>query len=165
MKRNLKRELIIGVDPGLTGAIALIDPANDKLLQLIDMPAIKRGSRSDIDLERLASEFECLIDVEMVSHAVIEDTAARPGQGVVSMFTFGRVTGIVVGLIAAHHIKIHFVKPEVWKLATGLNKDKSLSRTKAQKLFPLQADKFSLKKHDGRAEAALLAHFGRRFGL
>ncbi len=152
---------ICGVDPGLSGAIAVLDPASDQIMTIIDMPQLKRGARSDLDLVKLASFIGT--NAPNIKYAVIEDVGAMPGQGVVSMFTFGKVTGVVVGMLAAHYIPIFYVKPSVWKFQMGLTKSKDKSVVMARKLWPKQTELFSRMKDDGRAEAALMAHFGKRF--
>lgn len=159
--------LILGVDPGLTGSMMVLDPLaianrpNGTIVAQMDMPKIKRGSRSELDHSKLA----CFIDsmAHKIKYAVIEDVAAAPNQGVVSMFTFGKVTGVVIGVIAAHHIPIYFIKPSVWKHTLGLSSSKELSIGKARHLWPAAAHLFARKSDDGRAEAALIAHFGKRF--
>ncbi len=152
------RSCICGVDPGLSGGIALLDPQTDKLIAVIDMPQIKRGSRSDLDLHSLAPFIAA--HAAIIKYAVIEDVGAMPGQGVTGMFTFGKVTGIVVGMLAAHFIPIYYVKPSVWKNVMGLSKDKKASIKKANELY---RDESFGKTDDGMAEAALIAHFGKRF--
>lgn len=156
------KKFILGVDPGLTGAFGIIDHESGHVVQIIDLKAIKRGNRNDIDLRDLSWMFSAYAaDIEL---AVVEDVGAMTGrEGVSSMFTFGRSMGIAVGIIAAYQIPIYFVIPSVWKGVLGLSRDKNLSRSKAAELFPLSAADFSLKKHCDRAEAVLLAHFGKRF--
>ncbi len=93
---------ILGVDPGLGGALVLIDPKTDSVVRMLPMPKSKRGSRSDLNLDELANFLEVI--ALQTKYAVVEDVAAAPKQGVTGMFTFGKVTGIVVGMIAAHRL-------------------------------------------------------------
>lgn len=148
---------VLGVDPGLTGGLAVVNPLTGYLVSTFTMPSKKRGNRSDLDLGELAMIIDGL--ARDIKCAVIEDTAAMPKQGVASMYTFGKVTGIVVGMIAAHYIPIYYVKPSVWKFQMGLGKDKKTSIKKANDFHPGSVQ----IKHDGVAEAILLAHFGKRF--
>jgi hypothetical protein len=60
-------------------------------------------------------------------------------------------------VIQARHIRIELVTPSVWKRALGLGKDKDASLHKARLLFPMA--ELHLAKHDGRAEALLIAHY------
>jgi crossover junction endodeoxyribonuclease RuvC len=83
-----------------------------------------------------------------------------PGQGVTSMFNFGRSYGDVRGVIGAMEVPLHFVTPQKWKKHFGLSSDKEQSRLRAIRMFPAVADSFKRKKDDGRAEAALIALYG-----
>jgi hypothetical protein len=159
------RPYILGVDPGLTGAIALYDRRSQKLIDVIDMPVTpyknsKGQKRTRIEPYSVATFVDAYCD--QIVGAVIEEVGAAPNQGVVTTFKFGFVTGVIHGIIAANMIQIHTVKPAVWKTILNLSQDKNLSRIKAQELFPDFKKRFDLKKHDGRAEAALLAKFGER---
>lgn len=82
------------------------------------------------------------------------------GQGTAASFNFGKAAGIVQGVIAANYIPIMFSKPSIWKPMMQLSHDKDLSRSEAQRLFPDFRSYFYQKRHDGRAESALLALFG-----
>ncbi len=94
------------------------------------------------------------------THGILEESQPMPGQGVKSMFTIGLGFGAWLALLAALEIPYERVRPTVWKRALKLpGKDKEAARLKAQQLFP-SAD-LQLKKHHGRAEALLLADFGR----
>lgn len=97
-----------------------------------------------------------------IAYAVIEDVHAMPGQGVSSMFTFGRALGMVQAAVASHMIPIYFIKSSVWKSGMNLDKNKHNSIEMAKRLFPESVDDFKLKRHDGRAEALLLAVFADR---
>jgi crossover junction endodeoxyribonuclease RuvC len=80
-----------------------------------------------------------------------------PRQGVASSFAFGVVFGSILSVLQAMQIGIDLVTPATWKRALGLSSDKRASLDKARLLFPT-AD-LHLAKHDGRAEALLLAHW------
>ncbi len=153
---------ILGVDPGNSGAMALYD---GKGVEIIDMPAIKAKSRGkEIVWAQLAADFAAL-EFYMADHAFIEKVGSMPGQGVSSMFKFGYAAGGVRGIIAASQIPVTLVTPPVWKKFQGLigftKKAKSAaSRARASDLFPGQCDLFKRVKDDGRAEAALIAHYG-----
>lgn len=155
------RHLIVGVDPGFTGAIAVFDRVEEELVGVYDMPVAKdKNGKVKLSLSGLGH----LIG-RFGAHAelvIIEDVGSMPGQGVSSTFRFGFAAGAVAGALAAHHVPIHFVKPAVWKLALGLTKNKKESLAMAMKEFENFQHAFRLQKHDGRAEAALLAKFGMR---
>jgi crossover junction endodeoxyribonuclease RuvC len=145
----------IGVDPGLTGAVAILD--QDEMIEaLIDMP----NAGGHVMAADLAKWVRAHSYVHMV--AWIEDVHAMPGQGVSSTFKFGRSVGVVAGVLGALDIPIRWVSPAKWKGAMGLSKDKGASRRRAQELWPTHAATFSRVRDDGRAEAALIAAYGRR---
>ncbi len=146
--------MILGIDPGITGAIAF---TRKNQLLIEDMPVIKVGKKYKID----ATSFSRLIhrDKYRIKYAIIEDVHAFPGQGVTSTFNFGYGAGILYGVLAAHNIKIIKVKPSVWKPALNLSRDKKKSLELAKRVYPNYKKYFSRLKDDGRAEAALLAHY------
>lgn len=148
---------IIGVDPGATGAFAILD-LDTRHLVLIDMPTakVKRGPRTvnQVDAVRLAEQ---LRPHAQDARATIEKVHAMPGQGVSSMFSFGRAAGIIEGVLAALDIPFSLVPPATWTKKMRMFGGKDGSRLKAQELFPDQAHLFSRKKDDGRADATLLA--------
>lgn len=159
------RTLIAGIDPGLSGAIALYDPAKGDFRQVIDMPThevrVNRKSKRRLDLIDLAGFFE---DVGgEIALAIIENVNALPKQGVTSGFNFGYATGAITGIVAANFIPITRVTPLVWRRQIKLVGGKDASRQRASELFPRSAHHWPLKKHDGRAESALLAYYGHVF--
>jgi crossover junction endodeoxyribonuclease RuvC len=92
--------------------------------------------------------------------AYVERVAARPGQGVASMFGFGVSYGLLRGVLTAKLIPVTLVTPQEWKRGTRTPAAKDAARARASEVFPGHAGLWALKKHDGRAEAALIAHFG-----
>jgi crossover junction endodeoxyribonuclease RuvC len=146
---------IIAFDPGLGGAGAVLYPAQNAVLAF-DMPVVA----GDVDAASLAA----LLAKFKPDMAFVELVAARPGQGVSSMFKFGCGFGILRGVIAACGVPMTLVSPQKWKRSFGLDSDKEKSRAMALRLWPTRADLFGLKKHHGRAEAALLALYGSKIG-
>lgn len=150
----------VGIDPGLTGAIAVLGPTGE-LERLADLPVIRDKSISWIDGGILQS---FLIDAQAgrQAHAIVERVSAMPGQGVSSSFTFGMAFGSLLSILQARHIRIELVTAAAWKQALGLSRDKKASLHKARLLYP--SAELHLARHDGRAEALLLAHwaFNRR---
>lgn len=142
--------LIVGVDPGLSGAIALLD-VDGNLVDVYDMPVVD----GHISAAILAS-YEGWRTTPTRFHAVVEDVHAMPGQGVTSMFTFGRGVGVIEGTFGALGVPVTRVTPQKWKRSFGLGKDKGESRRRALELWPAHASKFARVKDDGRAEAALI---------
>jgi crossover junction endodeoxyribonuclease RuvC len=147
--------LIIGIDPGLSGAVAILSV--DGALELVaDLPVIRDRSLAWID----GSELQSLILGALQGRtavAIVERVSAMPGQGVSSSFQFGCGLGSILGVLQALRIRIELVTAVAWKRAFGLSKDKHASLHKARLMFP--AADLHLAKHDGRAEALLIAHY------
>jgi crossover junction endodeoxyribonuclease RuvC len=92
--------------------------------------------------------------------AWVEQVATRPGEGAVGAFSFGKSYGLVLGVLAAHFIKIEHVTPASWKTALKVKGDKDVSRQRASALFPTYSGLWARVRDDGRAEAALIAYYG-----
>lgn len=154
--------LIAGIDPGLDGAIALFGPGPS--LSVHDMPThttvVNRKSRRQLDLHALAGFFE--LYGPSISMACIEEPSAMPKDGVIQAFKFGFNCAVPQALTVAQAIPMKLVRPSQWKAAYGLTGDKDMSRRLASQIMPKFAHLWPLKKHDGRAEAALLALYGSR---
>jgi len=93
------------------------------------------------------------------AHVLIEEAQPMPRQGTRSMLTLGFGYGLWVGILATLQLLYTTVRPAVWKKAFSLGTDKEASRLRAMQLFP--GAELRLKKHHGRAEALLLAHYGQ----
>lgn len=147
--------MIVGIDPGYSGAIASLDPGT-RNLRVIDMPTLpgKKG-KTILDYQAMVLS---LIPPSSEQHvAMVEQVSAMPGQGVSSMFRFGQCYGALQAAVHGHGYEVHYVTPSQWKKYFGLSRDKGVSRGLAKERFPRYADMFSRVKDDGRAEAALLA--------
>lgn len=149
--------MIIGIDPGLLGAIAFYNGLN---LYVYDIPtfAIERNGKAkrQINLQGLIE----IIAKHHATHAYLENVNAMPGQGVSSMFQMGRGFGQIEMGLAAMDVPVTYVTPQVWKKALSVPKDKDGARQRASQLMPKHSNHWLLKKHDGRAEAALIAYYG-----
>ena len=94
---------------------------------------------------------------------VLEQVGSMPGQGVASTFKFGKSFGILIGVAQALDMPTERVRPQKWKKEFELiGKDKDASRHKATELWPDMAEKWKLKKDNGKTDAALIAEWGRR---
>lgn len=154
--------VILGIDPGLSGALAFYYPETGAL-DVIDMPTIKSGGakgKNEVDRTALA----LLIDSSSASiaHCFLEKVGVRPGEGAGGAFSFGTGYGMLLGILAANFVPLTLTTPAVWKKAMGCTGDKEQSRARASDILPRHASKWPLKKHDGRAEAAVLAVYGAR---
>ena len=150
-----------GIDPGLTGAVAVLD-AHGTLEALADTPTlslkVQRGMRQVYDVPGMVELLRPYAGQQC--HVYIEESQAMPGQGTRSMLTIGFGYGLWLGILASLALPYTAVRPAVWKRSMGLSSDKEASRFRAMQLYP-GAD-LRLKKHHGRAEALLLAAYGLR---
>lgn len=153
--------IFIGIDPGLFGAVGVVNTATPGIVKSIDTPIFKTTKGpNQFDLQGMVSIL--MQEAQADCHALIENVNAFPGQGMSSGFNFGKGCGMWIGMLAALQIPYSSVSPGKWKKAMGLNSDKNLARLMAQQLFPKSASLFARKKDDGRAEAVLMAEWGRR---
>jgi crossover junction endodeoxyribonuclease RuvC len=150
--------LILGVDIGLGGSVAVLT-SDGGLVSINDMPYLDSGpkGRRKVNSPLLAG----IIWNSHATHAFVEYVSARPGEGAVGGFTFGRALGIIEGTLAAAGITITFLTPPAWKKAVGLTlASKDAGRSEAIRRWPGHAELFARVKDDGRAEAALIAVAG-----
>lgn len=164
------RDVILGIDPGLTGGIAAQNISTSALEVVVPMPIVKPKSifkvsaQPEIDAEGLLKLLKP--HAARITHVVIEGVHSMPGQGVASMFKFGFGYGLVCGVLESlaldHGFTIQKAVPAVWKSTMGLSCDKRDSLTRARELWPSHDKIWKLRKNDGLAEAALLCEFARR---
>jgi crossover junction endodeoxyribonuclease RuvC len=153
--------IVAGIDPGKTGALSILYP--DRTVQSYDVPLQKKGKKELPSWNQWQRQWAGALEFSAPAMIVVELVAARPGQGVTSMFNFGRTLGFVHALAAAVDCPVHFVTPSVWNREFGLiGADKNASREKFRELFPASAKLVARVKDGGRAEAALIAEYGRR---
>jgi crossover junction endodeoxyribonuclease RuvC len=141
----------MGVDPGSSGAIAFYFPELPQKIAVVDVPLMN----GEVDAAALAD----LIKGYKPIMAIIEHVGPMPKQGVSSTFKFGVAYGLVRGAVAALHIPMVLVTPQRWKKYFRLTAEKEQARALAIMTWPA-SEHFRLKKHHGRAEAALLAKYG-----
>ena len=151
---------IIGIDPGLSGAIAILE--NNKVLNVFDMPTMSEGKKNKKQLnsaQLVKLLRDNIVKDEEVS-VVVEQVNAMPGQGVTSMFNFGQTFGAIKGVCAALGLPIFFVRPSKWKKHFELiNASKDSSRTKAIEMYPSLSSDLARKKDVNKSDAILIARF------
>lgn len=155
-------KVFAGIDPGKTGALAILYPDNH--VEFYDVPRMKLRNKDVPAYAEWQTEWGTAMGLAGVTHALIEDVAARPGQGVSSMFKFGRTLGFAHAIVLAMRPRpvAQFTTPAQWKGKLGLlNSSKGASREKAVALYPGTEAELKRVKDDGRAEALLIAHYGR----
>ena len=151
---------IIGIDPGLSGAIAVLE--NNKILNIFDIPVMPEGKKNKRQLNSalLVSLLKENINKDEEVAVVVEQVNAMPGQGVTSMFNFGQTFGALKGICAALELPIFFVRPSKWKKYFELiNSSKDASRTKAIEMYPKLSNQLSKKKDVNKSDAILIARF------
>ncbi|RPG99842.1 MAG: crossover junction endodeoxyribonuclease [Candidatus Pelagibacter sp. TMED118] len=154
--------LIIGIDPGISGAICFFE--DDKVVDIIDMPSMTDGKKNkkQVNGAQIYNEINERIKNRPLKDVkvVIEHVTAMPGQGVTSMFNFGQSFGVLKGICSAMQLSTFFVRPVKWKKYFNLIKsEKSASRTKAIEIFPQVSSMLSKKKDINKADAILIACF------
>lgn len=158
----------VGIDPGTTGALALIGPAGE-LLDVRDMPVVSiRINGSTRDRVDAASVAELLREWAP-GEAVIEAVNPRKGDTPLTAGELCRASGTVEGVVAALGIAVSFVQPMAWRKAAGVRlptgstykERKEASRQRALQVWPASAAFFKFKKNADRAEASLIARHGR----
>ena len=154
--------IIIGIDPGISGAICFFE--DGKVTDIVEMPNMAEGKKNkrQVNGAQIYNEISSRIknfnkeDIKVV----IEQVSAMPGQGVTSMFNFGQSFGVLKGICSAMQLSTYFIRPVKWKKYFNLiNSEKDASRTKAIQIFPYISSKLSKKKDVNKADAILLASF------
>ena len=151
---------IIGVDPGLSGAIAILE--DNKIKELFDMPVMPDGKKNKRQLNSALLVKLIKDNIENLEKTVmvVEQVNAMPGQGVTSMFNFGQTFGAIKGICAALGLPIFFVRPAKWKKHFELiNSSKDASRTKAIEMYPSASEQLSRKKDVNKSDSILIARF------
>lgn len=138
----------IGIDPGANGGIGVID--------------------TDGHVNVMAYSEEDLLNTVAIywnPKVMVEQVHAMPGQGVTSMFNFGKAFGYILGVLESRFIPYELVTPQKWKREFSITSDKQTSIDCCRRLFPavdLRKTEKSRKDHDGMAEALLIAEYARR---
>lgn len=176
--------VFLGIDPGLSGAIAVVC---GRRLIVRDVPTVSvkvgKTTKRRVDSHALAAVLKPLVALG-VDFAMTENVNgwARPkrrgkaaagepekdAQSASAAFAFGKVAGQLEQALACYDVPFETVAPNRWKRALGLidgaatpAQRKKAARALAAKVFPEHAKLFARVKDDGRAEAALIAHYCR----
>tara|TARA_Y100001970_G_scaffold139877_1_gene172166 strand:- start:3369 stop:3857 length:489 start_codon:yes stop_codon:yes gene_type:complete len=152
---------IIGIDPGLSGGIAVLDDL--KIFEIFDMPIMSEGKKNKNQLN--SAQLVNIIKKHIIlgkTFVIVEQVSAMPGQGVTSMFNFGQTFGSIKGIAAALNLPIFYVRPNKWKKHFELiNSSKDASRTKVIEMYPSISGRLSKKKDVNKADAILIARYFR----
>jgi hypothetical protein len=159
--------LVVGVDPGVTGALAVLpvtpgcSPAD---VVVYDIPTVQvkiaNSFRPRVDLHGLWVLMQGLaaLGPDLVILEDVERGGVRAGNA--GGVALGKAAGILEACITALSLPVHLVPPATWKRALRLTSDKGATRREASRLLPGAAWQWSKVKDHNRAEAALLAWYG-----
>lgn len=150
---------LVGVDPGMTGALAVFDLQRLQITSVHDMP-VADGELDISELARILREISPTV-------AIVERVASRNTDSRPAAFKFGGAYMGVRAVLTMLQIPQHLFTPQEWKAKMRLkggDEGKEQARAMALRLFPSASSFFSAKKHHNRAEAALLARFGAAQG-
>ena len=154
--------IIVGIDPGIAGAICFFTKGN--IIDVIDMPTMAEGKKNkkQVNGRQIFNEITIIKNkfLKEPMSVIVEQVSAMPGQGVTSMFNFGQSFGILKGICSAMHLSVYYVRPAKWKKYFNLiNSEKDASRTRAIEIFPYFSSQLSKKKDNNKADAILIASF------
>jgi crossover junction endodeoxyribonuclease RuvC len=163
--------LILGSDPGLSGALAVYDPVRNNIVAAHNIPTltIKRNGKqkNSVDIHRLIVIVKELAATYPGLRACLELVGAMPKQGVSSVFSFGRTDGAIETAVAAAGIPYQKVPPQTWKRVLACPADKDGALLRANQLMPESVPHWTPERHvrdkedcKGIAEAALIAYYG-----
>lgn len=157
--------MYIGIDPGASGGLALIQ--NTTVIEWAVMPRLDRDL---LNLLRLwKNEYE-------VKSCCLEKVNSMPGEGHVGAFSFGEGFGKLQMALTAAEVPYELITPRVWQKGLGVKvKQKTESkkdfkerlRHLAIQLFPSEPlwDKpKTLGKQRAVCDAILIAEYCRRKG-
>ena len=145
---------ILGVDPGRTGALAIMDN--------ITVDGVFRVAVHDMP-DTTAGLFDFLLALPPIAFAAVERPFYPPHIGTRAISVIAEQYGALKAALLFKGIPLREVRPADWKAALNLSPDKAASREKASAFFPDNSDQWRLAKHHGRAEAALIAWYGRKW--
>ena len=148
----------IGIDPGISGAIVVLE--DDIPVEWALMPTMKIGSQNRVNAVALAALLRGYGNDSKV-FAYVEQVHAMPKQGVSSMFSFGHSCGVIAGVLGAFEIPVTYVTPQLWKTRAHLtNKDKDAARSLAIQMWPHWRELDKKGQGQALADAALIARYG-----
>ncbi len=166
--------IYIGIDPGLFGGIAAVGPVPGQA-NVWDTPTLEVLRKSGSGTVRKPGKRTVYAVATMASLlrgatgggpavVLLESSSPHPGEGVVAAASIARGQALWEALAVALGLPLETTTPASWKRKMGLptGADKDASRLLAMRLFPGLEAELRRKKDNGRAEALLLAEWGRR---
>lgn len=159
--------IVIGADPGLTGAITSLDH-HGHLRAVVDLPTCpietagpKAKVKRKIDARALRAILRELVPADERAMFVIEDMQLLGGSSVQTMGALAHTRGVIEAVALLCDLDVRFVRPQVWKRFYGIGSDKAAALDLARKLWGGWTE-FARAKDHNRAESALIARFAQR---
>lgn len=156
--------VLLGIDPGVSGAVAAIGPAG---ACVADMPTLSTPStgrtQRKIDPRGLADLLRRMVPADQTCLVVLEDVHAMPGgkSGSAANTSLMHSKGVIEGVLGVMRLDMQLVSSQRWKGLYGLKSDKTASLDTACRLYPSMAGHLKRQLDHNRAEALLLAHYGK----
>jgi hypothetical protein len=128
-----------------------------------DLPVheAQHGRRAKVRRELDLNGFHRALATHAITHAFIEQVSAMPKQGVTGVFRFGYAAGALYGVLVAHAVPVTFILPQEWQRYHRVGAASDAARQRAVQLYPDLAPRLSRKCDHDRADALLIAHYGR----
>lgn len=135
---------------------------SDTGVKVWDIPTleVRVGSKTQKVIDPV--RFIALLAEQKADAVVLENVWAMPRQGVSSAFSFGRTYGAIESCVRAVYQDAIYVAPNKWKKDFLLDGDKEKTRQRCTVMYPDYADQWKRKKDHNRAEAVLIAAWGRQ---
>lgn len=152
---------VIGIDPGVKGALVVLDTATGELLAIHDLPTKKQGKGGAASSQMICPlSLIALLQPYAVpgTVAALEVAIVKPPMKLTSARTVGMNYGVLLAILASMQIGVREMAPHDWKKRLGLSDDKAASEALATTLWPRHHAELS--KRADRAEAALIARAG-----
>jgi crossover junction endodeoxyribonuclease RuvC len=151
--------IILAIDPGISGAFALL--GDTVLVDDLPVHVAQHGQKAKVRAELDVHGFHRLLKTQPIAHAFIEQVNAMPMQGVTGVFRFGYAAGSLYGVLVAHDVPVTFVRPQDWQKHHRIGPTPDAARQRAVQLYPALASRLARKCDHHRADALLLAQYGR----
>lgn len=146
-----------GIDPGLTGALCVLDFETYRL-HLWDTPTVSvKTAGSSVRKRCDPAAYSQALNRFPLDRLCIEQVHSTPNDGHVGAFSFGKVTGIAIGIAAGAEIPYREVNPAKWKKDMLVPAHKEAAKARASALFPRCTSGWKRALDHGRAEAAIIA--------
>lgn len=158
-------DCFIGIDPGVEGAVVCLG-RQSQLIAVHDMPVIKNGNRRELLVRELANILKGYFEQygSKKVFVTLEKHTPRPGQGVSSQCKLAKMCGVIEGIVASCGVSYQIAHPRTWAKVMRDVEGKDV-KTKAMLAAGRRWSDLDLskKKHHNRADAALLAEYGRLY--